>query len=268
MPFILANTPATFQCCMTAIFHKLIEDSMEVFMGNFSIFDSSFDHCLKNLEKILERYEETNLVLNWEKCHLMVKEGIAIGHKVSGSGIKVDKAKIKAISKLLYPHERESHPKLSRTCWFLQKIHKRFLTSRSPYDPAPDYANYLASQVLHIRSTRQEEQKFFNGLRHYFLDEPFLFKQCTDRIIRRCIAGDEEAQILRQCNSGLSGGHHGIATTARKIFKVGFYWPHIFRDTCRLVKFVMHVNKPATSARGMKHLKSTSKSVKYSMFRE
>ncbi|GKA85019.1 reverse transcriptase domain-containing protein [Tanacetum coccineum] len=137
MPFRLANTPATFQCCMTAIFHKLIEDSMEVFMGDFSLFDSSFDHCLKNLEKILERYEETNLVLNWQKCHFMVKEGIAIGHKVSGSGIKADKAKIEAISKLPYPHERESHPKLSRTCWFLQKIHKRFLTSRSPYDPAP-----------------------------------------------------------------------------------------------------------------------------------
>ncbi|GKD77340.1 hypothetical protein Tco_1339961 [Tanacetum coccineum] len=73
---------------------------MEVFMGDFSIFDSSFDHCLKNLEKILERYEETNLVLNWEKCHFMVKEGIVIGHKVSGSGIEVDKAKIEAISKL------------------------------------------------------------------------------------------------------------------------------------------------------------------------
>ncbi|GJX37779.1 reverse transcriptase domain-containing protein [Tanacetum coccineum] len=56
---------------------------------------------------------------------------------------------------------------------------------------------------------------------HYFWDEPFLFKQCADRIIRRCVAGDEAAQILRQCHSGPSGGHHGIATTARKVFEAG-----------------------------------------------
>ncbi|GJV65607.1 putative nucleotidyltransferase, ribonuclease H [Tanacetum coccineum] len=103
MPFGLCNAPSTFQRCMTAIFHELIEDSMEVFMDDFSVFGSSFDHCLKNLENMLKRCEETNLVLNWEKCHFMVKEGIVIGHKVSSSGIKVDKAKIEAISKLPYP---------------------------------------------------------------------------------------------------------------------------------------------------------------------
>ncbi|GKB50451.1 reverse transcriptase domain-containing protein [Tanacetum coccineum] len=103
MPFGLCNAPTTFQRCMTAIFHELIEDTIEVFMDDFSVFGSSFDHCLKNLEKMLKRCEETNLVLNWEKCHFMVKEGIVLGHKVSGSGIEVDKAKIKAISKLPYP---------------------------------------------------------------------------------------------------------------------------------------------------------------------
>ncbi|GJW79318.1 reverse transcriptase domain-containing protein [Tanacetum coccineum] len=88
---------------MTAIFHELIEDKMEVFMDDFFVFGSSFDHCLKNLEKMLKRCEETNLVLNWEKCHFMVKEGIILDHKVSGSGIEVDKAKIEAIFKLPYP---------------------------------------------------------------------------------------------------------------------------------------------------------------------
>ncbi|GJZ35834.1 RNA-directed DNA polymerase [Tanacetum coccineum] len=83
-PFGLCDALATFQRCMTAIFHELIEDSMEVFMDDFSIFSSSFDHCLKNLERMLKRCEETNLVLNWEKCHFMVKEGIVFGHKVSG----------------------------------------------------------------------------------------------------------------------------------------------------------------------------------------
>ncbi|GKB84004.1 reverse transcriptase domain-containing protein [Tanacetum coccineum] len=71
MPFGLCNAPATFQHCMTAIFHELIEDNMEVFMDDFSIFGNSFDHCLKNLEKMLKRCKETNLVLNWEKYHFM-----------------------------------------------------------------------------------------------------------------------------------------------------------------------------------------------------
>ncbi|GJZ46279.1 reverse transcriptase domain-containing protein [Tanacetum coccineum] len=103
MPFGLCNAPVTFQCCMTAIFHELIEDIIEVFMEDFFVFGSSFDHCLKNLKKMLKRCEETNLMLNWEKCHFMVKEGIVLGHKVSYSRIEADKAKIEAISKLPYP---------------------------------------------------------------------------------------------------------------------------------------------------------------------
>ncbi|GJU38133.1 reverse transcriptase domain-containing protein [Tanacetum coccineum] len=103
MLFRLCNASATFQCCMMAIFHELIEDSMEVFMDDFSVFESSFDHCLENLEKMLKRYEDTNLLLHWEKFHIMVKEGIVLGHKVFGSRIEVDKAKIESISKLPYP---------------------------------------------------------------------------------------------------------------------------------------------------------------------
>nr|GEY90121.1 retrovirus-related Pol polyprotein from transposon 17.6 [Tanacetum cinerariifolium] len=99
----LYNAPTTFQRCMAAIFHELIEESMEVFMDDFFVFGSSFDHCLKNHEKMLKRCEETNLVLNWENCHFMVNEGIVLRQKVLGSGIEVDKAKIEAISKLPYP---------------------------------------------------------------------------------------------------------------------------------------------------------------------
>ncbi|GKD15144.1 reverse transcriptase domain-containing protein [Tanacetum coccineum] len=102
MPFGLCNAPTTFQRCVTAIFHELIEDSMEVFMDDFFVFGSSFDNCLQNLEKMMRRCEETNLVLNWEKCHCMVKEGIILGYKVSESGIEVDEAKIESNSKLPY----------------------------------------------------------------------------------------------------------------------------------------------------------------------
>ncbi|GKB84754.1 reverse transcriptase domain-containing protein, partial [Tanacetum coccineum] len=69
----------------------------------YLIVNGSFDHCLSNLDKMLTHCEENNLVLNWEKCHFMVKEGIVLGHKISRVGIEVDRAKIKAISKPPHP---------------------------------------------------------------------------------------------------------------------------------------------------------------------
>ena len=104
MPFGLCNAPATFQRCMMAIFSDYVEKIVEVFMDDFSIFGSSFDNCLANLSQVLQRCEETNLVLNWEKCHLMVTEGIVLGHKISANGIEVDRAKIEIIDKLPPPN--------------------------------------------------------------------------------------------------------------------------------------------------------------------
>ncbi|GJT09172.1 reverse transcriptase domain-containing protein [Tanacetum coccineum] len=103
IPFGLCNAPATFQICMAAFFYDMVEDFMEVFMDEFSVFGNSFDCCLANLDRMLARYEETNLVLNREKYHFMVKEEIVLGHKISGAGIEVDRAKIDVIAKLPYP---------------------------------------------------------------------------------------------------------------------------------------------------------------------
>ncbi|PIN00904.1 DNA-directed DNA polymerase [Handroanthus impetiginosus] len=103
MPFGLCNAPATFQRCMMAIFTDMVENCLEVFMDNFSVYGDSFDECLNNLSSVLKRCEDTNLVLNWEKCHFMVQEGIVLGHKVSNRGIEVDKAKLETIEKLPPP---------------------------------------------------------------------------------------------------------------------------------------------------------------------
>ncbi|PIN11693.1 DNA-directed DNA polymerase [Handroanthus impetiginosus] len=102
MPFGLCNAPATFQRCMMAIFTDMVENFLEVFMDNFSVYGNSFDECLNNLSSVLKRCEDTNLVLNWKKCHFMIQEGIVLGHKVSNRGIEVDKAKLETIEKL--PH--------------------------------------------------------------------------------------------------------------------------------------------------------------------
>ncbi|XP_038707278.1 uncharacterized protein LOC120002588 [Tripterygium wilfordii] len=103
MPFGLCNAPATFQLCMMSIFSDMVEHFIEIFMDDFSVFGSSFDNCLQNLSFVLKRCEETNLVLNWEKCHFMVQRGNVLGHVISKNGIEVDPAKIELISKLPPP---------------------------------------------------------------------------------------------------------------------------------------------------------------------
>ena len=72
MLFGLCNAPATFQRCMMSMFSDLVEVVMETFMDDFTVYGSSFDQCLKNLETVLQRCQDKQLALNWEKCHFMV----------------------------------------------------------------------------------------------------------------------------------------------------------------------------------------------------
>ncbi|KAK1699228.1 hypothetical protein QYE76_015925 [Lolium multiflorum] len=103
--------------CMSAIFHGFCESIVEVFMDDFSVYGNSFDNCLRNLDKVLQRCEETNLVLNWEKCHFMVNEGIVLGHKISERGIEVDRAKVEAIEKMPYPRDVKGRMKPEAEEW-------------------------------------------------------------------------------------------------------------------------------------------------------
>nr|GEY94256.1 reverse transcriptase [Tanacetum cinerariifolium] len=103
MPFGLCNAPGTFQRFMLAIFYDMVEKTIEVFMDDFSVFGNSFETCLSYLDKMLQRCEDTNLSLNWEKSHFMVKEGIVLGHKISKNGIEFDRAKVDVIAKLPHP---------------------------------------------------------------------------------------------------------------------------------------------------------------------
>ncbi|GJX99363.1 reverse transcriptase domain-containing protein [Tanacetum coccineum] len=409
MPFGLCNAPGTFQRCMVAIFHDMIEKTMEVFMDDFSVFGDSFSSCLSHLDKMLQRCEDTNLVLNWEKCHFMVKEGIVLGHKISKSGIEVDKAKVDVIAKLPHPTtvkgirsflghagfyrrfiqdfskiarpmthlleketpfifskecieafetlkmklthapilvapdwdlpfeimcdasdfavgavlgqhktkhfqpihyasktmtEAQAHytttekellavvyafkkfrpylvlsksivytdhsalkyllanqdakPRLLRWILMLQEfdvvirdkkgaenlaadhlsrlenphqseLEKKEITETFPLetlgmvtfrgdDNAPwfaDFANYHAGNFVIKGMSSQQKRKFFKDVKHYFWDDPFLFKICADQVIRRCVSGQEAFDILKACHSGPTGGHYGPFPSSR-----------------------------------------------------
>ncbi|GJQ94374.1 reverse transcriptase domain-containing protein [Tanacetum coccineum] len=360
MPFGLCNAPGTFQRCMMAIFHDMIEKTMEVFMDDFSVFGDSFSTCLSHLDKMLKRCEDTNLVLNWEKSHFMVKEGIVLGHKISKSGIKVDRAKVDVINKLPLPTlklteapiliapdwdlpfelmcdasdfaigavlgqrknkhfqpihyasktmtEAQAHytttkkellavvyafekfrsylilsksivytdhsaikylftkkdvkPRLMRWILLLQefdviirdkkgaenlaadhlsrlenphqdKLENKEITETFPLetlgsvalrvDSTPwfaDFANYHAGNFIVNGMSSQQKNKFFKDVKHYFWDDPFLFKICADQVIRRCVHGKEALDILEACHNGPTEGHHGANLTAKKFAKV------------------------------------------------
>ncbi|RVW21420.1 Retrovirus-related Pol polyprotein from transposon 17.6 [Vitis vinifera] len=88
MPFGLCNAPATFQRCMLSIFSDMVERIMEVFMDDITVYGGSYKECLLHLEAVLQRCIEKDLVLNWEKCHFMVQQGIVLGHIISKNGIE------------------------------------------------------------------------------------------------------------------------------------------------------------------------------------
>ncbi|GJS49053.1 reverse transcriptase domain-containing protein [Tanacetum coccineum] len=187
---------------MMAIFHDMIEKTMEVFMDDFSVFGNSFGTCLSHLDKMLKRCEDTNLCLNWEKSHFMVKEGIVLGHKISKNRIEVDKAKVDVIANLYHPTT-------------VKGIRRNFVIKGM---------------------SSQQKNKFFKDVKHYFWDDPYLFKICADQVIRRCAHGQEAIDILKACHNRPTKGHHGPNYTAKKVFDSDFYWPTIYYDAHDLVK--------------------------------
>nr|GEV01479.1 retrovirus-related Pol polyprotein from transposon 17.6 [Tanacetum cinerariifolium] len=196
MPFGLCNAPRTFQRCMMAIVHDMIKKTMEVFMDDFSVFGNSFQSCLSHLEKMLKRCEDTNLCLNWEKSHFMVKEGIVLGHKISKQGIKFDKEKVDVISKLPHPSTVKAPD------WDM------------PFELMCDASDFATGTIL-----GQCQDKHFRPI-HY------ASKTMTEEAI----------DILKACHCGPTGGHHGLNFTAKKVFDSGFYWPTIYHDAQDLGK--------------------------------
>ncbi|GJU14813.1 reverse transcriptase domain-containing protein [Tanacetum coccineum] len=179
---------------------------------------------------MLKRCEDTNLVLNWEKCHFMVKEGIVLGHKISKSGIEVDKAKVNVIAKLPHPTsvkgirraENLAADHLSR----LENLHQDVLKNKEITETFP---------LETLGMSFQQKNKFFKDVKHYFWDDPYLFKIYANQVIRRCVYCQEAVDILTACHNGPTGGHYGANYTAKKVFDSGSFWPTIYRDAHDLV---------------------------------
>nr|GEX99189.1 reverse transcriptase domain-containing protein [Tanacetum cinerariifolium] len=279
---------------------------------------NSFGTCLFYWDKMLKRCEYTNLCLNWEKSHFMVKEGIVLGHKILKNEIEVDKAKVEVIAKLPHPtivkgiqsflghagfYRRfiQDFSKIARPMTRLLEKDTLFIfykecieafqslkkkLTKAPILVAPDwdipfelmcdasdfsigaknlaadhlsrlenphqsvfdkkeingmfplktlnmvsfrgdsstswfadFANYHAGNFIVKGMSSQQNNKFFKDMKHYFWDDPFLFKIYVDQVIRRCVYGQEAVDILKACHNGPTGGHHGPNYTAKKGIK-------------------------------------------------
>ncbi|GJU79732.1 reverse transcriptase domain-containing protein [Tanacetum coccineum] len=139
------------------------------------------------------------------------------------------------LSRLENPHENELDPKEINEKFPLETLSSiAFLDASTPW--FADIANYHAGNFVIKGMSTQQKRKFFKDVKHYFWEDPFLFKICADQVIRRCVFGKEAHDILMACHDGPTGGHHGANYTARKVFDSGFFWPTIYKDAHELVK--------------------------------
>nr|GEU55654.1 reverse transcriptase domain-containing protein [Tanacetum cinerariifolium] len=146
------------------------------------------------------------------------------------------------LSRLENPYENVFDPKEINETFPLETISKLAHQDQSTLWFA-DFANYHAGKFIIKGMTTQQKHKIFKDVRHYFWDDPYLFKTCADQVIRWCFAGQEAVDILTACHSRPTGGHYGANYTAKKVLDLGFYWPTIYKDAFELVKHFDYLSK-------------------------
>nr|GEV96218.1 DNA-directed DNA polymerase [Tanacetum cinerariifolium] len=214
MPFGLCNAPRTFQRCMMAIFHDMIEKTKEVFMDDVSIFEDSFSSCLSHLDTMLQRCENTNLVLNCEKCHFMVKEGIVLGHKISKNRLEVDHSKVYVIAKMPYP----TTVKGVRSFLGHVSFYRRFIQDFSKI--ARHMTPLLEKETSFVFS--EDFIDAFETLKKKLTEAPILVVPDWNLPFKLMwVHGKEAYDILKACHEEPTGGHHGANFIANKIL-----WDH------------------------------------------
>ncbi|GJS78967.1 reverse transcriptase domain-containing protein [Tanacetum coccineum] len=139
------------------------------------------------------------------------------------------------LSRLENPYENVLDPKEINEKFPLETLNMVTFCGDSSTPWFADYANYHAGNFIVKGMSSQQKNKFFKDVKHYFWDDPYLFKICADQVIRRCVAGQEAVNILTVCHSGPTEGHYSANYTAEKVFDSGFYWPTIYRDAHDLV---------------------------------
>nr|GEZ92108.1 reverse transcriptase domain-containing protein [Tanacetum cinerariifolium] len=140
------------------------------------------------------------------------------------------------LSRLENPYQNVLDPKGINETFPLETLSMVTFRGDSSASWFTDFANYHAGNFIVKGMKSQQKNKFFKDVKHYFWDDPFLFKICADQVIRRYVHGKEALDILVAYHNRPTGGHHSANLTAKKIFDVGFCWPTIYKDAHEFVK--------------------------------
>nr|GEW74570.1 reverse transcriptase domain-containing protein [Tanacetum cinerariifolium] len=140
------------------------------------------------------------------------------------------------LSRLENPHQNVLDPKEMNESFPLETLYMVSSHGNSSTPWFADFANYQAGNFVVKGMSSQQKNKFFKDVKHYFWDDPFLFKICVDQVIRRCVHSQEAIDIFNACHNGPTEEHHGPNYTTKKVFDSEFYWPTIYRDAHDLVK--------------------------------
>nr|GEX24772.1 reverse transcriptase domain-containing protein [Tanacetum cinerariifolium] len=219
MPFGLCNSPGTFQRCMLAIFHDMVEKTMEVFMDDFSVFGNSFENCLSLLDKMLQRKG------NVSRSVCIRKIAVLSHHEQKHSAYGSFRPQVSLCQKgcqgEIAPvenlYENVLDPKETNETFLLETLSMVTFRGDSSAPWFADFANYHAGNFIVKGMSSQQKNKFFKDVKHYFWDNPFLFKIYADQVIRRCVHGKEALDILEACHNETMGGHHGANLTTKKV---------------------------------------------------
>nr|GEY53287.1 reverse transcriptase domain-containing protein [Tanacetum cinerariifolium] len=212
--------------------HRLEKNSPFVFSNE----------CIQAFRTLKDKLTEAPILIapNWDQPFELMCDGsdYAIGAEFDFKVIDTRGAENYAadhLSPLENPYENIFDPKEINETFPLKSLNK--VAHKDPSTPwFADLANYHVGNFIIKGMTSQQKQKFFKDARHYFWDDPYLFRTCTDQIIQCCVAGKEAIDILNACHSGPTGGYYGANYTAKKVFDSGFYWPTIYKDAFELVK--------------------------------
>ncbi|GJW73550.1 reverse transcriptase domain-containing protein [Tanacetum coccineum] len=181
------------------------------------------------LKYLLAKQDAKPRLLRW--ILLLQEFDVVIRDKKGAENLAADH-----LSRLENPHQSELEKKEITETFPLETL--GMVTFRGD-DNAPwfaDFANYHAGNFVIKGMSSQQKRKFFKDVKHYFWDDPFLFKICADQVIRRCVHGKEDFDILEACHNGPTGGHHGANLNTKKVFDADFFWPSIYKDAHELVK--------------------------------
>ncbi|GKC77950.1 reverse transcriptase domain-containing protein, partial [Tanacetum coccineum] len=140
------------------------------------------------------------------------------------------------LSRLENPHQGDLEKKEINETFPLETLRMISFHGDSSTLWFADIANYHAGNFVVKGMSSHQKRKFFKDVKHYFWDDPYLFRICADQVIRQRVYGQEAIDILMACHNGPTRGHHGANYTAKKVFDSGFYWPMIYHDAHDMVK--------------------------------